>query len=99
MNLRKLLSRRRVVVVGVITIFALLLCGREAKAVKLAAPTWFGMERIADGIYVNKAMLAEQRVEMQKLVVEAKDRLARYYGSVKSRPDFYFYSTQESFES
>jgi hypothetical protein len=71
----------------------------EAKAAKLFFPSFFGMERAAPGIYVDRAMPAGDRERAISLVVEARKRLERYYSTLASSSSFYFCSNDERFRS
>lgn len=71
----------------------------EAKAAKLLAPTWFGMDRLAPGVYVEKTMAAAERAEVARLVAESRQQLVRYYGRVTGAPNLYFCVSEERFRA
>ena len=71
----------------------------KARALKLFRPTLFGMEAIAPRTYVDKAMPSDQREQILKIVSDSEARVARYYGNVSTRPELFFYSSQDSFQS
>jgi hypothetical protein len=62
-------------------------------------PTWFGMERVAPGIYVEKTMTSADRAEVTRIVGVAKEQLGRYYGKVVSSPTLYFCASDEQFHA
>ncbi|HYD31594.1 MAG TPA: hypothetical protein VEB64_12150 [Azospirillaceae bacterium] len=70
----------------------------DVLAAKALAPATFGMERIADHLYVDSAMSPAQREEVAALLPEARARVAAYYGEVTSTPDMIACSTQECFD-
>lgn len=72
---------------------------QQARAIKLLAPTWFGMQRIANHVYVDKATTAPQRDEILTIVSQAHDRVGRYYGAINCQPNLFFCSTEKSFQS
>jgi hypothetical protein len=97
---QKFLSKIRLTV-RVLALIGLLVffCTRQARAMKLIAPTWFGMESIASRVYVDKAMPAGQRAEILKLVSGAEQQVRRYYGSATAKPKLLFCSREETFQS
>ena len=90
------LAIRVLVLLGLVVFFCT--CHR-ARAVKLFAPTWFGMESIASGVYVDKAMTAGQREEILKIVSEAGQRVGRCYGNTTAKPKLLFCSSEAAFQS
>src|SRR4051812_22029497 len=71
----------------------------EAKAAKLLVPTWFGMERLAPGVYVEKTMTAAERTEIAHIVATARERMSKYYGEIRSAPTLFFCSSDERFHA
>ncbi|UEM24879.1 hypothetical protein JL100_034645 (plasmid) [Skermanella mucosa] len=66
---------------------------------KALNPELFGMERIAEGIYVDSSMSDEVRRALVTNVAEARSRIAEVYGAAVSTPDIVACSTQSCFES
>jgi hypothetical protein len=98
---RTILSRIRLAI-RMLVLAALLVffcTSQKARAVKLLAPTWFGLEPIATGVYVDKATPAGQREQILAMVAQAREQLARYYGDVTTAPEFFFCSSEACFQS
>jgi hypothetical protein len=74
------------------------ICPR-ARAVKLLAPTWFGMDSIAPHIYVDRSMPVEQRKEALNRVEEARSKLLDHYGEVTTDPTLLFFSSESAYRS
>jgi hypothetical protein len=97
---RTWISRLRLAVrVLAIAALALFFTSNQAKALKLLAPTRFGMESIGRNIYVDKEMPSGQREEVLRLVAESERRIGRFYGGATSAPKLIFCSTEGSFQA
>ena len=66
---------------------------------KLFAPESFGMEEIADNIYVDSNMEEWQQEQLLTSVETARQRIHLYYGSVVSEPQIFACSTEECFQA
>src|SRR4051794_30789481 len=93
---RRLRMAARVLGIAAAVLF---LTSNQAKALKLLAPTRFGMESLAANVYVDRAMPAAQRAEILRLVAGAEQKLGDFYGGVTSNPRLVFCSTEESFRA
>jgi hypothetical protein len=78
---------------------ALVATSNQAKAIKLLAPTRFGMEAIGGNVYVERAMSAGQREDVLRMVKDAQQTIRRVYGGVASDPWIVCCSTEERFRA
>jgi hypothetical protein len=87
--------------VRVIAIAGLVLVAtsNRAKAIKLLAPTGFGMADLGGNVYVDRAMSADQREDMLRMVKEARQTIERVYGGVASDPVIVCCATDERFRA
>lgn len=100
MKIRRAISRLRLAlrIIGILAVI-LFLTSHQAKAMKLLAPAWFGMEPIAPGVYADKAMPAAERRKVLQMIPTAKSQVARYYGNVTASPKLFFCSSEAAFQS
>jgi hypothetical protein len=62
-------------------------CGTLDSA-RMLAPGWFGMQQAAPGLYVEPAMDAGQRQELQRQIELGRARVAQFFGGVTTTPYF-----------
>ena len=65
---------------------------------KLLAPTVFGMEQIAPGVYVDPKMTAKQRLTLAEAIATARERIHFYYGNVAANPEIIACATEQCFQ-
>jgi len=85
----QLKRRTRLLIAGAITIFALLLTTIPFIAPAVAAygcPHCYGLERLTDGIYVEREMPEADRAALQGLIGRAAKRVEDFYGSFEHVP-------------
>jgi hypothetical protein len=87
--------------VRVIAIASLVLVAtsNRAKAIKLLAPTGFGMEDLGGNVYVDPEMPSDQREDVLRIVEDARQTIRRVYGDVASDPVIVCCSTDERFRA
>jgi hypothetical protein len=86
-------------IVALVALVAFVATEPKAKIVKLIFPTWFGLERVQPGLYVDRTLTPAQREQIIKTVDDARARLDRYYGSRQSSPTLYFCASDERFRA
>lgn len=93
--------RPRIVVriIVLTTLLVLAVTRPEAKTAKLLAPTWFGLQQIAPGLYVDRDMSAAEREKVARITDQAREQLRKYYGAVASSPRFFFCATEARFHA
>jgi len=67
------------------------------RGAKTLAPNWFGFVEISKDIYVDKAMLSSQRIEVIKTVRSAQARVSQFFGGLDGHPKIFACSTEECF--
>lgn len=73
-------------------------CG-SLKEAKLHAPTWFGLEQMAPGIYVSREVTDQQRAQLVASIQQARSQVIEVYGSVISSPIVYACANRDCYES
>ena len=63
----------------------------------LMPPTTLGMEEVAPKVFVNKEMSILQRSEFLKTVIEARNKITKFYGGIISEPQILACSSEECF--
>ena len=69
-------------------------CG-AARNARMWFPKAFGMDEIRPGLYVEPAMTAEQRQEVQRQIVTGRAQVQRFYGNITTTPYFVACVTNE----
>jgi hypothetical protein len=87
----------RIVVLVALVVFVA--SSPKVKAAKLIFPTFFGLERLRPGLYVDRALTPPEREKIIKVVDEAQARLEHYYGNRQSSPALYFCGSAERFRA
>jgi hypothetical protein len=90
---------RHIKILLALSVFLVLTGCSSLKATKLIAPTWFGMEKIDERVFVNKEMSSAERSKILLLVTESETQIIKYYGKATTRPEYFFCSTEECYKS
>jgi len=68
------------------------------KSTKVFAPASFGMEIIAEHVFVDSDMPSNMRSELQVNYLQAKENIQLIYGDMSSNPDVIACSTEKCFK-
>jgi len=94
----RMMLRSAVWLTLILTLFLgfILLVARPVVAV--GCPRCFGLEKAADGVYVESGMPADARAHALQLLSQAESRVGRFYGGMQHTPRTLICATPGCFE-
>lgn len=93
------MSRMVTVIVEAVLIAFLAGCSTVYKYKVMLPSTWIGMERLAEGVYIDSGMDDRQRHQLLEEIERAKEKVNHVWGSIETRPEIYACSTEVCFQS